>query len=112
MKGLAVERACAFVEQGRGKTGDAGLPLRVLIGAAEKEKSSAIKGTAESRTSHASMPPGLFTRSICMALRRDGEAQRARENGRQGRAIPAADGESGNHRVHERFSSGRVSLTR
>ena len=68
VEGLGIEIAGAFVEQRRHQIGDAGLagadPGRRRR---RKRNSMAISGTAGSRTSQASMPPGLTTRSIVVA---------------------------------------------
>ena len=68
LEGLGVEGAGALVEQAGRHVGDAGLARRVLVGAAEEgEIRRRSAAAAESRTSQASMPPGLTTRSIVIA---------------------------------------------
>ena len=111
MKGLGVERAGAFVEQARRKAGDAGLALGILIGAAREGEVE-----RDQRNGRVAHQPGLDAARALHPFdlhgvrRRDGEAHDAaatRTVIRRRAQARRSDGESlGDHRVHERFSSG------
>jgi hypothetical protein len=71
----------------------------------------AINGSAESRTSHASMPPGLTTRSMVIACAAEAASHKPDAGDKRGQRACALVAEK-SRGVHERFSSGRASLTR
>src|ERR1700730_12939110 len=66
MEGHCIKRTCAFIQQVGREIGDTRLVHRILL-SSRSANSSAISGTVGLRTSQASMPAGLTTRSIVTA---------------------------------------------
>ena len=81
VEGLAVEIAGALVEQSAVRLAVPDLSAASWLAPPWKAKLSATSGTACSRTSQASMPAGLTTRSIVIA-----DGGRARRQQREPRA--------------------------
>ena len=106
-KARDIEIARALVERRRRHVTDAGLFGRILVAAAfHREIHRDQAATAGSRTSQASMPPGLTTRSIVVAAAGDEHASAAAI------ATPRTR-ETRSKCRHERFSSDRAtSFTR